>query len=257
MDQELTKLGLTDTEAKIYLAALGLGPSAASVIAKQSGIKRTTAYSALDNLVKQGLVSEVADAKEKKFKAEEPDRLSKLTRKMRRQVIAAEIELEKLLPGLKAIQKKLIEAPRVAFYQGLEGIKTIIEEASEYAEPWYYFGSMAEWMKILSSQDFEELATQTRVLRAKVGKPTNYMITDAAYYKVKFFQKYEPEIRQVRIWPGISKAKSSFVIYGKKLAIISIGEVPFGAIIESDEAAELVKMMFEFIWQSLPAEKPR
>lgn len=254
MNQELTKLGLTDTEAKIYLAVLELGPSSAAMIAKQADVKRTTAYSALENLVKQGLLSEVADSKEKMFKAEDPDRLSKLTKKMRRQVIDAELELEKLLPGLKAIQKKLLQPPKVSFYQGMEGIKTIIEEFSGYPGSWYYFGSAKELIKVMSLKGANEFAAETRKFRQQVGRPITYMITDAAYYEIEIFKKPEPQVRQVRIFNNIEKAKSAFAIYGNKLGVLGVGDMPFGAVIESAEVAELVTMMFQVIWKSLPEE---
>jgi DNA-binding MarR family transcriptional regulator len=252
MDQKLTKLGLSENEAKVYLALLALGESDASDISKQAQVKRPTTYLALEHLVEQGLVSEVLGQKEKMFKAEEPDRLARLTRKMRRQVIDAEIQLETLLPGLKAIQKKLIEAPKITFYQGVEGIKSVAEEASGYPEPWYYFGSAEGWLKALGAEEMQEFILETRVLRKKVSQPTAYMITDAGYHKIKLFQKHEPTIRQVRILPQIIKTKSAFVLFGKKLAVVNIGEAPFAAVIESAEIAELVKMMFNIIWKSLP-----
>lgn len=254
MDQELTKLGLTDTEAKIYLAILELGPSAAVVIANRANVKRTTTYSALDRLIKEGLVSEVADSKERTFKAEDPDRLSKLTRKMRRQVIDAEMELEKLLPGLKAIQKKLLEPPTVTFFQGLEGIKTIVEQFTGYPGSWYYFGAAEELIKAISIKGINEFAVETRKFRERVSQPTAYMITDAGYHKIEIFKKSEPQVRQVRILGGIAQAKSAFVIYGNKLGVLGVGDMPFGAVIESAEVAKLVLMMYQLIWKSLPDE---
>ncbi|TSA46621.1 hypothetical protein D4R52_00130 [bacterium] len=257
MEQNLTKLGLTETEAKIYLAALSLGQSLAATIAKQAGVKRTTAYSALDNLIRQGLISEIADSKERKFKAEEPDRLMRLTKKMRRQTIEAEIELEKLLPGLKAIQKKLIEPPKITFYQGTEGIKNIVLQASECPETWYYFGTMEAWLKFLPEKDFNILVSESRELRGKAGRPVVYGITDPGYYNVKQFKDYAPSIRQAKILPELAKSKSILAIFGNKIALTNIADIPFGAIIESTEIAELIKMMFMFMWNSLPEEKPK
>ncbi len=255
MQEKLKKLGLSTNETKVYLAVLELGISLASTIANRSQVKRSTTYLALEHLISMGLVSEVADSKEKMFKAEDPDKLTKLTRKMRRQVIDAEIELEKLLPGLKAIQKKIIEAPKLNFYQGAEGIKNIVMEASEYPESWNYFGSIRGWTELWTEKEFEAFAMESRELRKKVNRPTTYLIVDESYFEVKIFQKYEPEIRQVKILKNLGKTNSGFAIYGKKLALISLGDMPFGAVIESAEVVDLVKMMFLFIWQSLPEEK--
>ena len=222
MQDNLGKLGLSTNEIRVYLAVLGLGPSSAAIIANQAQVKRSTTYLVLEHLIHMGLVSQVADRKDKMFLAENPDRLTKLTRKMRRQVIDAEIELEKLLPGLKAIQKKIIESPKLNFYQGLEGIKTIIEEVSSYPETWFYFGPVAEWMKVLSQTGFEELVKDTRVFRQQVGRPTCYIITDSGYYQIKLFQKFEPQVRQVKILQTLNQTKSSFAIYEINLRLLAL-----------------------------------
>ena len=43
-------IGLTENEAKIYLANLSIGPATAINIAKEAGIIRTTAYSVIEAL---------------------------------------------------------------------------------------------------------------------------------------------------------------------------------------------------------------
>jgi len=252
MEKELTKLGLSGNEAKVYLAILSLGISDAAAIARQAKVKRPTTYLALEHLIQKGLVSEAADSKEKRFKAEGPDKLNKLTRKMRRQVIEAEAQLEKLLPGLKAIQKKLIEAPKVSFYQGLEGIKTILEEASASVNPWYLFGASEEIIKTLSPAEIKELMEQTDALRKKAGRPMMYMITDKGIRNIKPFDKDSPLVHQIKFLPMAIKPRSVLIIYDDKLAVINISDVFFGAIIDNQEVAELVKFMFKMIWGAIP-----
>ena len=53
---ELTQLGLTPTEAQVYLALLQNGPMGASAIAAATGLARTSVYPALGSLVDKGLV---------------------------------------------------------------------------------------------------------------------------------------------------------------------------------------------------------
>jgi len=255
MYQQLIKLGLNEHEAKVYLATLELGSSSVATIARTAGVKRPTTYLALEHLAEKGMVSEVVDSKEKKFRAEEPDRLAKLTRKMRRRVIEAEIELEKLMPGLKAIQKKLVQPPKLTFYQGMEGIKTIIEEASGHPEPWYYFGSAEEFMKAMPPKEAEEFVLETRELRKKAGRPLAKFISDKGYNKIQLFEKYEPAVRQVRFLPELLITKSALIIYGNKLGVISLGQAPFVSVVESTEIVELLKLMYQIIWANLPEER--
>ncbi len=251
MNNQLTQLGLSDNEARVYMAALALGSASAGVIARQSSVKRPTTYVALESLIKLGLVAEVPNPKEKLFKAEEPEKLSRLTKKLRRQAMAAELALDTLLPELKAIQKNLIEAPKVTFHQGLAGAIKIAEEVSESRSPWYFFGASEEIIKTLGHQKINEAMIETNELREKVGRPMSYYITDRGFKTVKRFQKDNPKARKVKFLAETIKPRSILFIYDNKVGIINVSEAPFGAVIESKEVVELLKIMYELVWKSL------
>ena len=57
IQHELTQLGFTEEESKVYLAALELGGSYASGIAKKAGVPRVNCYHTLDKLVRKGVMS--------------------------------------------------------------------------------------------------------------------------------------------------------------------------------------------------------
>lgn len=251
MDKALTKIGLSENEAKVYLAALGMGLASANSLAEQTKIKRPTTYLTLENLVKLGLVSETIQNKKKLFKAEQPEKLNKLTKKMRRQVIAAELELDKLLPELKAITKKMIEAPRVSFYRGFEGVKNIIEEFMGSRTSWYFFGSTEAMMGHIAPEELKEIVDDTNKLRGEVGKPKARLITDKGILKIKQFQTSNFHIREIKILPNSIKSTSAFVIYENKVAVFSINDSPFGIIVESEEISEMLKVMYGILWSNL------
>src|SRR3989338_3159988 len=138
MEEELQKLGLTEHEAKVYLTALSLGPSSVAQISEQANMKRPTVYLVLENLIKRGLVLESFAGKKRLFEAEKPQKLEKLTKRMRRQVVDAEILLESILPGLIKLPKQYSEEPKVNFYSGLEGLKNIALEISACRTSWYF-----------------------------------------------------------------------------------------------------------------------
>lgn len=52
---QLKHIGLSENEAKVYLAMLELGPSPMLEIAAKAGINRPTAYAQLEALKKGGL----------------------------------------------------------------------------------------------------------------------------------------------------------------------------------------------------------
>jgi sugar-specific transcriptional regulator TrmB len=72
MIEELKKLGLTEYEAKAYMALLREGPSKGSVISKKSKVPQGKIYETLMKLMDKGLVAETP-TKPKQFKALKPE----------------------------------------------------------------------------------------------------------------------------------------------------------------------------------------
>jgi sugar-specific transcriptional regulator TrmB len=66
---ELTKLGLTEGEAKVYLALLKLGSSTVGPIVKKSKVAYSNIYEVLERLISKGLVSFIKKEKTKYFQA--------------------------------------------------------------------------------------------------------------------------------------------------------------------------------------------
>lgn len=73
IQQQLTGLGLSQKEAKTYVALLEIGKGTAYAIAKQSGLKRPTVYVILDELRKKGLAIKIPHAKNQVFIARDPE----------------------------------------------------------------------------------------------------------------------------------------------------------------------------------------
>lgn len=192
------------------------------------------------------------DKKTKIFKAEPPEKLSKLTKKMRREVIAAELKLNELMPGLKGIHKQILETPKISLYEGLGGVKSMLDDIMLTREPWYLFGSAENIVKSIGKKEIDEMSEDTYQLRKLVSQPKAHFITDRGIMNIAHFKKPAPaHIREIKILPKSISTHSAFIIYENKLAIFSMGKHPFGAIFESREAAELLKIFYNLLWQNL------
>ncbi len=53
----LNDLGLSEKEARVYFAALSLGPSTILTLSHAAELKRTTIYALVDSLKKKGLIA--------------------------------------------------------------------------------------------------------------------------------------------------------------------------------------------------------
>lgn len=250
MEEKLLKLGLKVNEAKIYLAALGMRVFTASAIAERAKIKRSTAYLALGNLIALGLVSETFQGKKKLFRAEGPDRLERITLRMKRKAQEADNLAKEIIPELMNFQDPTGETPRVTFYAGIEGIKNVWLDVASSPRSWYFFGSSMELLKKISRDDIREILEEGSKNRKRAGRPKIYFITDQSMTHMKEFSQPNPAFREVKILPDTVRVGSGLIISEDKLILIST-EPTFAVIIQSRKVAELIKIMYKLTWASL------
>lgn len=130
VDRLLRSVGLSSTESTVYLA--GLTQSAVSVreLLKQTGIKRPTLYHALETLMQKGLAAKQGTAYRMKFSMTSPEHLKHLVDERIRVLAKQKEEVNRLLP---LFQQRLPNGTgtqmRIAHYEGIEGIKMVVEEA--------------------------------------------------------------------------------------------------------------------------------
>ena len=251
MEEELQKLGLSEHEAKTYLAALTLGPSSASQLADYTRIKRPTMYLALGNLIKLGLVYQTLD-KKRLFVADKPAKLERLTKRMRRRAVEAELLLENILPGLAKLPRQYSEEPKIEFYSGIEGVKNVALEISTCPSSWYFFGSSTRIYEKMLAAGRKDILEESWALRRDPNRPKIYLITDSGALSLgPGWEKTKTPWREMKILSETIKARSGLFIYEDKMAVISFGDQPFGAVIRSKEVVEVVKVMYQLIWKSL------
>ena len=78
LQKDLQKIGLSEAESKVYLAALELGETNIGRLAKKSGIKRTTTYLVVDTLKEKGLLSSLKKKNKVFFYADDPRALQRI-----------------------------------------------------------------------------------------------------------------------------------------------------------------------------------
>ena len=117
LEKKLKKLGLSEKESKVYLAALELGTSTVQELAKKSGVNRATTYIQVESLRKRGLMSLVDNANKTLFVAERPQRILEILEKKKESIESLENTFSKLMPEFEAIYNVKMDKPRVRFYE--------------------------------------------------------------------------------------------------------------------------------------------
>ncbi len=124
---ELLKVGLTDGEAKVYLALSELGSSTVGPIVKKSGIAYSNIYDVLDRLIKKGIVSFVVKSKTKYFQAATPKNLLIYLENKEKELSLQKQELKKVLPEIEKLQES-VKSQEAEVFIGKKGLRTAYEK---------------------------------------------------------------------------------------------------------------------------------
>ena len=127
---ELRKLGLTEKEVRVYLAALEFGSVAVQKLAQKLDISRPTVYEIIKGLKNKGLMSEFKEAKHTYFAAESPDKLLRILRLQKREIEEKERELLRIISALRT-KYHLEEEKLFKVFQGPQGMKILEDDLLE------------------------------------------------------------------------------------------------------------------------------
>lgn len=237
LGSEIKKLGLSDKEAKVYLATLELGQAPAAEIASHSGVNRATTYVILEELRRKGLISSFEKGKKTYFSAEAPERLSNLFEIEERRLKENFAGLKKILPDLEKLYEIRGERPKVRFFEGKEGIASIREDILKTKTNFIY-----QFLPLDESYRFFPLKSGSH--REKMGEKLRKI-----HQKTIYFTKKGKISRPGWKFLPDRSFKTEVVIYGGKAALVAHKEKLFGIIIEDPTMAETLKIIFETVWK--------
>ncbi len=229
--QTLQKLGLEEQEVKTYLALLDLGESTATKLAERTGLGRVHMYQIVNRLIERGLASYIVKNNVKYFSASDPETLLK-------DVQQKEQDLQKILPELKARQKKLIPETKVEIYRGREGINTILKMILKDEKPYYIMGGAEEACTIF------ELENTIFIKRAEKLKLSGKIL---ARKKDKFFINKNEEYRFI---PEHLISSTTQILWGNKTAIFVWSEPYYAILIDNQEITKSNLATFNYLWKT-------
>lgn len=244
----LMALGLTETESRFYLAALELGQASVRDIAAKAGLTRTSAYDIYARLLDHNLVAEVANDSGRAIlvTAEPPEQLRSMFEQRRQR-------LSDLLPELESLHNRSRSKPRIRFYQGLEGIKTVMEETLGCRSK--------ELLGILSMRDLYQVpgrAWMDDLVRRRIETGVSLRVIRSPCNDLHSrWHESRCDLRELRFAPAGFVCSMTTYIYDEKVAFISSQRENFAMTIESAEFATMQTHLFEVLWQASLAPEPQ
>jgi len=240
----LAEYGLSEKESLVYLAMLELGPSSVQDIAKKAGVNRATTYVMIESLKRRGLMSTFDKGRKTFFVAESPEHLKRLSETELRAAEEKAGRLKQSLPLFMALfNSASASKPMVRYYEGEEGVTTCRAMIGEATGEVLNFLSRDEGTIALSKvNEGERLDLASRVhgrkiIAIKPGMPRPKHNAAMWLEKTIPYDKYP--------------FTGDMLFFDNKIIIFFMQEEkPYVFVIESQEVYNMLKTMFEVVWQT-------
>ncbi len=155
----LKRIGLSDKELEIFLAAFPLGLQPASVISERSGIHRITTYITLKRLVEKGLATMILKNNMHYFKVAPAQTVIEYVQQRRREWKLLEEELDTALARLPDTPDRTPGGLHAEVYQGMDGLRSLLHHFQGEEELYVYLRRHSkEVRRLLSETLFRFLA---------------------------------------------------------------------------------------------------
>jgi len=224
----LQDLGLTESESRVYLALLELGPSLAGQITRKTGIHRRNVYDVTERLIRKGLIGYILKNNRRLFEAVNPERLVDIIKEK-------EKGLNENLEALKLMYMKTKEKQETNFYKGIEGLKAVFQDQLNEKEVLILGASESAFEVLPFYFKWYDEDRKKRKIKVRI----------IASSKMK---KRIP-LAEIRYLPEKYANPLAINIYGNKVAIILWKKNPVCVVLNEKEIADGYRKYFELMWK--------
>ena len=231
----LSKIGMSEKEAQLYLACLELGSSTVLRISRKTGISRGSCYDLLESMLERGLVSQLHSEKHIMFTAVDPEALLKKTEENMR-------HFELALPELKGLFHQR-SRPRVRYFEGIEGIKRVYRDTLTATTEILNYANSKEIRSLWPNYDLEYVAERSKKEIFLRGIAPDDEFGQVVQKEDTFYFR-ETRLLSARDFHFTNEIN----IYDNKVAITSFHNDLIGILIESDEIADTQRDIFKMAW---------
>ena len=243
----LAKMGLTDTEIEIYITGLSYDTIGVKELEKNTRINRTTIYHALGTLIQKGLVAKKESGTGAKllFTMTSPKNLKKF---LDREIMLLEEkkqEIDMIIPLLTDHLKQKEDVFKVSHYEGIEGVKLVVEEALYCRD--HTWDIIAPKKNFFS--EFDTLYAKY-YLKARKNNRIHARSLWESLPSTKALTQEDKIDRNPRRLPKTmhGKFQSVIIIFDDKVAFISSIKNLSAILIRSQEIHDTMAAIFEGLW---------
>jgi sugar-specific transcriptional regulator TrmB len=233
VDEYLKHIGFSEKETDVYSHLLSSGMSTPLEISRAIGMKRSTVYAALNELISKGLAREVKRGKKDSFIAEDPERIKTLLEESRRKTEEMSQVLSEHIPRIRAGMRQGSDAPTLKFYQGRDAVRAsmieFVHNPGLQKDLDYGVFSLDVVHELFGNRDWVQYVTE-RVNENDVYKVI-YTADEGELPRSHFKESIKIDQKTYPLTCDIG-------IYKDQVRIHMMGDNPYGIAIESRQLAE-------------------
>lgn len=231
-------IGFLDTEAKVYLACLELGPATAQEISRKAKVSRVTTYAAIENLTDRGLMSSLMREKRKRFMVEPPERLISYAEGRIKHAEDSVKQARDAMEDLKAIKKG--EGPVVRIFEGQDALSaiqadvlqtkpTVIDEIGNFDEIDKVYNRGSQLRPFIEKLDELNIKSRAIILKKK---------------RVEFPLRKQ-NLKRLALDPDNFNFKGDIMLYGNKIALSVFSGKQYSILLDSKHLADTLRALFD------------
>ena len=242
----LEEIGLTKSEALVYLALTELGPSSTGKIVQKSGVASSKIYEILDKLELKGLVSHVIKTGVKEFEAAPPEMILDYINEKEVKIKREKQKAEKFVSILKSRMNLIGKVQEATIYRGMKGLRTVFYDCIKSMKP----GDTVYVMGVPSrSPKVNRFFVMWNKFRAKHNIKFKIMFDESARGELQTLPENSP-LSEIRFMPEGVVTPAGINISGENTIIFPAEseEDPLAILIRSKAIADSFRAQFELLW---------
>ncbi|MDO8584336.1 MAG: helix-turn-helix domain-containing protein [bacterium] len=235
-------VGLNEQESRFYVAALKLGKSPISRIAREAGLNRSSSYAVIRALAQRGLVSRVKESNGLIIIPISPTRLLDIHKEQ-------QATLESQVDYLQRLFAFIPLEPGVQLHEGKEGLKTVLNSILNEAKEICVFGDGDAFRKMIPGwgENYSKRRSAQKIQTRLLLKATPETIGAAKYLRSSEVDD-KKGYSKIRLLPESLGIKGGFDVYNNKVVLYSFEERNVAVIVESKMISSMMKAIFEMLW---------
>jgi len=240
----LKELGLTESEANLYVTSLMLGPSTIVSLAEHLNMPRPNVYKLIAGLEKRGL-AKFSERKRhtRTFIVEPPTEVLEKLREKREVVANLDQALVGAMPDWLALYHQGETPTKIRVFQGKEQwLKIFFQVLDETKDDISFFGSADAFINMISWETEKEWIKE----RMQKNIHINVLLTPGKDAETLLMNDPR-EMRTTRFFRGKLPFATGFMLYANKV-IIWQPKAPLAVLMEDEYIVEMLRSIFDELW---------